>query len=258
MSAAPTARGALLQPVGDGAALLARLDPRTRVLAAALFALTAVAAQGLLAQGLALVVAAALTVLARLPARLVLRRLLALEAFMAVVLVTVPFSLPGQPVATVAGLSASAEGLSRALSMVLVANAVVLATQALLASMESVELGHALARLGVPGRLSTLMLFTLRYVEVLHQEYARLRLAMRARAFRPRSGWHTWRTYGWLVGMLLVMSVERSERIHAAMRLRGFRGRYPTLDQSRAGGLDWGFGAVHAAALAVVLAVGMV
>jgi len=126
---------------------------------------------------------------------------------------------------------------------------------ALLSSLEMVELGHALARLGAPQRLVTLLLFTVRYVDVLGQEYARLRLAMRARAFRPRAGWHTWRAYGWLVGMLLVMSLERSERIHAAMRLRGFTGRFHLLDEARrAGALDWGFGLAHAAALCLVVA----
>ena len=247
----------LLAPQGPARSLVARLDPRTRVLAAALFAVVAVAAQGIMAQLAALGVAAGLCVLARLPMRTVLRRLLALEVFMALVLLTLPFTVPGQTLFTLGGLAASAEGMERALSVAAIATAVMLAVQALLASMETVALGHALARLGMPTRLATLMLFTLRYVEVLHQEYGRLRLAMRARAFRPRTGWHTWRAYGWLVGMLLVNSVERSERIHAAMRLRGFRGHYPILDLGRAGGLDWGFGAVHTASLVLVLAVGM-
>ena len=176
---------------------------------------------------------------------------------MALALVTLPFTVPGTPVAQGWGMAVSAEGIGRALSILVVANAVVLATQALLGSLEAVELGHALARLGAPRRLVVLMLFTLRYVEVLRQEYRRLRLSMRARAFRPRTGWHTWRAYGWMVGMLLVMSGERSERIHAAMRLRGFTGHYPVLDHGRAGRLDWGFGAVHAASVIAVLALGM-
>lgn len=233
--------------------LIDRLDPRTRVVAALLFALAAVAAHGLAAQAVALVLAAALALLARLPLGPTLRRLAALEGFMALTLVTLPFTVPGTPV----GWGMSAEGLGRALSILLVANAVTLAVQALLGSLESVALGHALARLGAPERLVALLLFTIRYVDVLQQEYSRLRLAMRARGFRPRTGWHTWRAYGWLVGMLLVMSVERSERIHAAMRLRGFTGRFPGLNERAAGALDWGFGAAHALSMAAMLAVGL-
>lgn len=238
-------------------AMIARLDPRTRVLAAVLFALAAVAAHGLAAQALALAVAIALALLARLPLARTLRRLATLESFMLMAVATLPFTVPGAPVAELAGWPLSAEGLRKALSIVLVANGVMLAVQALLDGLETVELGHALARLGAPERLVALMLFTVRYIDVLGREYARLRLAMRARGFRPRTGWHTWRAYGWLVGMLLVMSVERSERIHAAMRLRGFTGRFHVLDNGRAGALDWGFGAVHAASMALVLAMGL-
>ena len=53
---------------------------------------------------------------------------------------------------------------------------------------------------------------------------------MKMRGFRPRMNWHTYRTYGYLVGMLLVRSLERSERIVAAMKCRGFRGRFYLLD----------------------------
>lgn len=242
----------LLDPTGGAGSLIGRLDPRTRVMAAMLFALAAVVAHGLAAQGLALALAVVLALLARLPLRPTLRRLLALEGFMLVLLVSLPFTVPGAPVAEFWGWSASVEGFARALSIVLVGNAVVLAMLALLGSMGVVELGHALARLGAPDRLVALLLFTIRYIEVLHQEYARLRLAMRARAFRPRTGWHTWQAMGWLVGMLLVMSLERSERIHAAMRLRGFTGRFPVLDHGRARALDWGFGAAHVAAALIV------
>lgn len=240
-----------------GGGLVGRLDPRTRIVAALLFAVAAVAAHGLAAQALAFALAAVLALLARLPLKPTLRRLAALEGFMLLALVSLPFTVPGPPVADILGWSASAEGLRRTAAILLVANAVTLATQALLAGMELVALGHALGRLGAPARLVALLLFTVRYVDVLQQEYSRLRLAMRARGFRPRTGWHTWRSFGWLVGMLLVMSVERSERIHAAMRLRGFTGRFHCLDEGRAGMLDWGFAAAHAASVTAMLAMGM-
>lgn len=250
-----TAR-ALLEPAAAPTALISRLDPRTRVLAAALFAGTVVTAHGIAADGAAVAVALALAGLARLPLRQAGRRLLALEGFMLVTVASLPFTVAGTPLLSVGGMAASAEGMERAGSVMLKASAVMLAVQALLATLEMGSLGHALARLGLPTRLVSLLLFTVRYVEVLHQEYGRLRLAMRARAFRPRTGWHTWRSFGWLVGMLLVMSVERAQRIHAAMRLRAFTGHFHMLDDQRAGALDWGFGALHLASLAAIVGLG--
>ena len=54
--------------------------------------------------------------------------------------------------------------------------------------------------------------------------------AMRVRGFRPRLDRHTCRSLGYLVGMLLVRSFDRAERILAAMRCRGFRGHFFVLD----------------------------
>ncbi|MBC7952468.1 MAG: cobalt ECF transporter T component CbiQ [Rhodospirillaceae bacterium] len=236
------------------ASLVARLDPRSRVMGALLFALAVVAAQGLAALGAALAVAVMVAFLARLALIPTLKRLLALDGFMVVVLVMLPFTVPGTALFDLFGTPASAEGARQAVVILLKANAVTLAMLALLGSMEVVALGHALGRLGVPERFVALFLFTTRYIAVLHQEYSRLRLAMRARAFRLHSSVHSWRAMGWLVGMLLVMSLERSERIHAAMRCRGFTGRFHLCDDSRAGWLDWGFGAAQLASLALMLA----
>ncbi len=110
------------------------------------------------------------------------------------------------------------------------ANAAVLAVTALIGTMDAVTLGHALAHLYVPQRLAQLLLFMVRYFDVLGREYVRLRAAMRVRCFRPRMNGHSYRTFGYLVGMLLVRSFDRSERVLAAMKCRGFRGHYFMLD----------------------------
>ncbi len=146
-------------------------------------------------------------------------------------LVTLPFTTPGAPVLTLFGLGASAEGLHKAAAILLKANAVVLMLAALVGTMSPVVLGRALARLGLPDRLAQLFLFTVRYLDVLHDEYRRLRTAMRARGFVMRADRHTWASVGRLFGMLVVRSLERSDRILAAMRCRGFDGRFPSLEE---------------------------
>jgi cobalt/nickel transport system permease protein len=42
---------------------------------------------------------------------------------------------------------------------------------------------------------------------------------------------HTYRTYAYLVGMLLVKSHDRADRVRAAMLCRGFRGRFYDLSE---------------------------
>uniref|UniRef100_Q07Q72 Cobalt ABC transporter, inner membrane subunit CbiQ n=1 Tax=Rhodopseudomonas palustris (strain BisA53) TaxID=316055 RepID=Q07Q72_RHOP5 len=202
-----------------------RLDPRTRLLAAAVFALVVVSLNSQAATVVALGLGCGLGIAARLPGSQTLRKLLTLDGFMVMALITLPFTVPGEPWFSVAGLPASWEGAERAALILLKGNAVVLAVLALLGTMDTVVLGRALARLGAPHKLVHLYAFTIRYLDVLNREYARLRTAMKARAFRLRSDRHTWRSIGWLFGMLMIRSIERAERITAAMRCRGFDGR---------------------------------
>lgn len=85
-----------------------------------------------------------------------------------------------------------------------------------------------LARLGVPRILVATLHFMYRYVHVLADELERMVHARRARTFR-RSGRLEWARLGGLIGMLFVRSFERGERVHAAMRARGWDGTLRTL-----------------------------
>jgi cobalt/nickel transport system permease protein len=141
--------------------------------------------------------------------------------------------VPGESWLQLGPFSASREGVLQATAILLRANAIVLALLVLVGTLEPVVLGHALAQLRVPDKLVHLFLFTVRYLGVLHDEYRRLRQAMRTRGFVARSNAHSWRSLGWLVGMLLVRSLERSQRIIEAMKCRGFNGRFYLLDSQR-------------------------
>ena len=222
--------------------IVARLDARTRLLAALALVLAVVALKGISAVLAALGVALVLVWLAGLSTSDLRHRLLHVEAFMVMLLALLPFTVPGRPLWELGPLAASEEGVRRALMVVLKVNASVLAVFALLAPVEPVRLGHAMARLGVPLKLVHLFLFAVRYLHVLRAETGRLLDAMRVRAFVPRSSRHGWRTLGNLVGMMTVRSVERAERVNEAMRCRGFAGRLPLLATESASRSDYLFG----------------
>ena len=78
----------------------------------------------------------------------------------------------------------------------------------------------------VPDKIVHLFFFCFRYIHVIHEEYHRLVNTMKVRGFKPGTNMHTYRTYAYLVGMLLVMSFDRSQRILAAMKCRGFKGKF--------------------------------
>ena len=90
-----------------------------------------------------------------------------------------------------------------------------------------------LGRLGVPAVLVSTLHFMIRYLHVLGDELGRMALARRSRTFR-RSGRLDWGLLTGLIGMLLIRSFERGERVHAAMLARGWDGTIRTLDGSAA------------------------
>lgn len=242
----------------DGfAAFLKRLDPRMRIATACAFAVVTVALSGLPALSAALVCALVLLLMARLPVRRTLTRVAMMDTFVVFMLALLPFTVPGDPIFSLWGYPASWQGLARAVEIGLTANAVVLVLLVLVGTLEPVTLGHALYRMKVPETLVHLLMFNIRYVEVLRAEYLRLRAAMKVRGFRPGTNGHTYRSYGYLVGMMLVRAIDRSERVLAAMKCRGFTGRLLLLQDFRLGARDWRFAGAVAAVCTGLLAMDM-
>ena len=105
----------------------------------------------------------------------------------------------------------------------------------LLASTTTItELLSALQQMRVPNILVAIIGLMLRYLHVIRDEALRM---MRARACRsavsvetpPKGGTFFWRARvtGGMAGSLFVRSIERSERIYAAMLSRGYSGVIP-------------------------------
>ncbi len=209
-----------------GDTFIHRTDPVFRLIAAVLISLMLAVVSRPQASAAGLVFGLILCVATRLPAVPLIKRLTALNVFIAMLIVTFALTMGGQTV-SFGPLPVSLDGLARAASIALRANAIVLIITPLISTMEVPVLGHALQRLGAPRTLILLLVFTVRYIDVLHHQYARLRRGMRSRCFRPAFNMHTCRTFGRLVGMLLISSLNRSERVLAAMKCRGFDGTFP-------------------------------
>lgn len=245
----------VLQPAHAGphaAGYIAHVDPRLRILAAVAASLLIAAAQQFAVLGAALAAAALAWTLSGLSPATVLRRLLPLNIVLLLLVVLLPLGTRGTPLTECGPLSLSREGLLLAAAIALKGNAILLVLLVLLGAMDATTLGHALNHLHVPDKLTHLLLFTVRYIDVLNRESLRLRAAMRVRGFRPRVSLHTYRSYGHLVGMLLVRSFDRAERIVAAMKCRGFRGHFYLFEHFAMTRADLPFALVAAAVLSAL------
>ena len=167
------------------------------------------------------------------------RRLVHLEGFLILLLLTLPFTLPGDPLFSIGPLVASVEGARRALLLALKVTASVLLLALFFADVEPLRLGNALRALGVPEPLVRIFITATRTLGVIRDEFARLQDAMRARAFTPATNRHSWKSYGNLIGMVLVRGLDRAERVEEAMRLRGYQGRFLHSSEAAPKPADW-------------------
>ena len=95
----------------------------------------------------------------------------------------------------------------------------------------------------IPHVFLLILAFLYRYQFLLVDEAERMLRALQSRGYRARSLLHA-RVIGSLLGMFLLRSYERSERVYAAMASRGFEGNLPATGVSRLTGFDLGFPAV--------------
>lgn len=167
------------------------------------------------------------------------RRLFHLEGFLILLFLSLPFTISGTPLFHLGPFPASYEGLVRAAILACKVTASVLLVSFLFTATDPLSLGAALRSLHVPEALVRLFVTVVRHLALIQAEFSRLQDCMRARAFIPRSNRHTWRSYGYLVGMLLVRAMDRAERVEEAMRLRGYSGRFPRTDIPAPALADW-------------------
>ncbi len=231
-----------LEEFSEGTSLFHRLDPRVKFVTFLPYVLLIAFSDGIRVPVLALALSASMTVLARIDVRKLASRLAAVNVFVLLLWVVLPFSYPGREVFQVGPLVATREGISLCGSITLKTNGIVLATIAMLGTSDVFSLAHALVHLRMPKKLVYLFFFFYRYISVLHEEYVKLKRALSVRAFRPRTNLHTYRTYAYLIGMLIVRSYDHSQRIYHAMLCRGFTGRFPVITHFHMHGRDYVFG----------------
>ncbi len=202
------------------------LDPRARILCAAGCCM----ATALATQPVAVIPALCFPLIVGVIFRFPFRRLSWMAVrlngiFILMALTTLPF-VDGPAWRSVGPLTITSPGAHLMGVMILKGNALVLSCAVFLSTMESASLGHALSRLRVPTAFVQLLMSVIRYIDVLLEEHARIRLAMRARGFCPQFNVLTLRTHAVAVGALFLRSLDRAEQVADAMKCRGHHGTY--------------------------------
>ena len=214
------------EPFAEGTTLLHKMDAAAKVITALIIVLPAATTESFYVIAGFSILSLVLATIARLPVRLVIKRLILVNTFTLFLLLTLPVTYGGEQKILYSLLPVSVEGTRLALLIGLKTNTILISMMALLSTSNLSVLGYGLEKLGLPLRLCYLVLFSYRYIFVIEQEYRRLLRAARLRCFTPSTNIHTYRTFGYLFGMTLVKSWEQAHRVHQAMILRGFNGRF--------------------------------
>ena len=135
-------------------------------------------------------------------------------------------------------LTVSAAGLTAAWAVLAKGLSGVFGAVAFAVTTHPPDLVSALQRLRTPALVVLVLSFMVRYLGVVTDELARMRVARESRAFRGR-GPRAWPVLAASSGALFVRSYERGERVHLAMLSRGFSGRLPTTSVVSAAPVEW-------------------
>lgn len=210
------------EELARGDSLVHRLDPRVKLLATCLYSVVIATAPDVSVVLAGFPFVLVFLALARLPLKKLALRFAVVNGFIFFLWLIIPFTTKGGPVFHIGPLVATDAGLRLALLITLKSNAIIGCVLWGLATSRIFDLAHSLMHLKVPGRLVHLIFLTHRYLFVVQGEFKRLRTAMKVRGFSPGTNLHTYKSYANLVGMLLVNSFDRSERVYQAMKLRGY------------------------------------
>ena len=224
-----------------------RLDPRVKILTTLFFVLTAVTLpEGAWVSYILLFVFVVLVAwVARLGPAFPLRRSLVALPFLLAAL-PLPFLVPGEVILRLPGLgwTISDAGLMRFVTILLRTWIAVQAGVLLSATTTVPDILWGLSKLKVPRVIVSTVGFMVRYLFVVADEALRIRRARNSRSPRlpgakPPGVFWQGRTAGMMVGSLFLRSLERSERVFAAMLARGYDGEQRMLETSSMKTLDW-------------------
>ena len=228
----------MLEELANGDSFVRHLDPRVKIVVVFLYSVVVAVISRFQVLLWALALSIAVVILARVPVVQLFKRLLPVNLLVLFLWLFLPFTFAGEPLFSMGTLIVTREGVLYATAISLKSNAMMLLLIALAASTPIFTLGHAMHEIGIPKRLVHLFFFTYRYIYVMHREYHRMVNSIKIRGFAPANNLHTYKTVAYMVGMLLVKSLDRAQRVHNAMLCRGFKGNLYSLNTFSLKGRD--------------------
>jgi cobalt/nickel transport system permease protein len=220
----------IVERFSEGHSFFHILDPRVKICFAFPLVFAVALSEKLIVAGICLFIAVCFVIFSRLKLKHLATNLRVLLVFLILLWIFLPFSMPGNIIYRIGPFNLSYNGILKAFSITLKSVTIVLYIITLLSTSSVNSLVHGMSHLLVPKKLIYLAFLSYRYIQVLYVEYKKLFNAIKMRGFKPKTDLHTYKTFAYFAGMLLIRSYDRSERIQRAMICRGFHGNFYLLD----------------------------
>jgi len=229
------------EPFASGNSIIHRIDPRFRVAAAIFFSFSVALCYQFKPLIAALAISFVSVLLSGVGLKNVFKRLIIVNGFILLFWIVLPLTYKGKIVYSLGPVHVYMAGILFAAKITIKSNAILLVLISFIATMTFATLGHTLGRFKLPEKLIFLLMITYRYIFVIQQEYEKIISSIKIRAFKPKTTLHTYKTFAYIIGMLLIRASERADRVYNAMRCRGFKGTYYSLTDFKADAKSWIF-----------------
>ncbi|HDI78827.1 MAG TPA: cobalt ECF transporter T component CbiQ [Desulfobacteraceae bacterium] len=215
----------------NGNSFIHQLDPRARVIIAICLSVLISIMNKVYSIIPSFAISIVFLMLARPPFKRLLKRLILANGFIAILWLVLPFSIEGVSILRVGPLNMTAEGVRYTALLTFKSNAILILLITFISTMDVFTLAKAMQGLHFPSKIIQLIIFTYRYLHVLHREYEKMIKTLKVKCFEPKTNLNTYRTFAYMVAMLILKSYDRSIRVENAMRCRGYNGRFYNLTE---------------------------
>lgn len=206
-----------------------QLDPRAKIIAFSVLIFSFVFLGDIRLALIGLGTSVLIVFASKIPVEFIIHRIKWVFLFLFPLLFILPFTTNGTAMFSIAGFPFTDEGLEYAFLILIRGTASVILVAVMLGSMRFDTTIKALYMLKVPATLVQMLMFTYRYIFVIIDEFQRMWKAVTAKGFSFKTNRYGLSILGNLIGMLILKSYDRAERVYQSMVAKGYTGNPATL-----------------------------
>lgn len=217
-------------------------DPRAKIITFMVMIFSFVFLDNITKALVGLGIAGLIYFIAKLPKEFVMHRLKVVFLFLFPLLIIMPLTVDGQAIVQYHSIKVTLEGFQYSSLVIIRALSAVTLVLIMLGTTRFDITIKALYMLRVPGMLIQMLMFTYRYIFVIMDEFQRMWEAMGSKGFKLKANIYGLSLLGNIIGMLIIKSYDRAQRVYQSMISKGYTGNPATIVNFKLQAKDYAIG----------------